>query len=214
MATTANGKPRIDRRTSPVIEDSPSPSEISHRKDRQNRPQTSQSDGRHRSRRLLVVSAYGAFLLALLFALVSFYWAVGGKWGLDTLGGSLEKFAKSASPGAMAVIWAVVALKLIAAALALAFVRPRGRRIPSRYLVTVGTLAGATVTIYGAMLVATEALVETGAVRPASSVDWLALRWHLELWDMWFLIYGILLLVTVSSYRRYHSPAGSRRWSL
>ena len=38
-----------------------------------------------------------------------------------------------------------------------------------------------------------EALVELGVIRPAGSVDWVALRWHLELWDSWFLLWGLLL---------------------
>jgi hypothetical protein len=38
-----------------------------------------------------------------------------------------------------------------------------------------------------------EALVELGVIRPAGSVDWLALRWHLELWDSWFLLWGLFL---------------------
>jgi hypothetical protein len=36
-------------------------------------------------------------------------------------------------------------------------------------------------------------LVELGMIRPVGSVDWVALRWHLELWDSWFLLWGLLL---------------------
>jgi len=54
-------------------------------------------------------------------------------------------------------------------------------------------LAGSALLIcYGAVEVAGEALAETGAIRPAAP-DWTALRWHLALWDPWFLVWGLLL---------------------
>jgi hypothetical protein len=48
--------------------------------------------------------------------------------------------------------------------------------------------------------VTAEALVETGAIKPSGSVDWTALRWHLELWDPWFLVWGLLLAVATRGY--------------
>ncbi len=45
-------------------------------------------------------------------------------------------------------------------------------------------------------------LVETGAVHPAAPIDWRGLRWHLGLWDLWFLIWGVLLGIAVWSFHR------------
>ncbi|HEU5389333.1 MAG TPA: hypothetical protein VFV73_25885 [Streptosporangiaceae bacterium] len=46
-------------------------------------------------------------------------------------------------------------------------------------------------------------LVLTGAVRPAVTVDWTALHWHVLVWDMWFLIWGILpTAATVAAWRQ------------
>jgi hypothetical protein len=51
--------------------------------------------------------------------------------------------------------------------------------------------------------VAAGALVLSGVIRPSGSVDRTALRWHAGVWDLWFLVWGILLaMATVSYWRR------------
>jgi hypothetical protein len=47
------------------------------------------------------------------------------------------------------------------------------------------------------------ALVLADVIHPAGSVDRSTLRWHVAVWDLWFLVWGILLaLVTVAYWRR------------
>jgi hypothetical protein len=155
------------------------------------------------------VAAYGAFTLALSYALVSLYWAAGGTRGLDTLGEPLERLARSEDAIAAIVISIVIVLKLMGAFLALALVRPWGRRIPRRLLLIAGAVAAAALVLYGAIEMFGEALVETGAIRPSGYVDWRALRWHLGVWDLWFLAWGVALAVAlrdVASRTPGHSP--------
>jgi hypothetical protein len=152
------------------------------------------------------VAAYGAFALALGYALVSLYWAAGGTRGLGTLGGSIERLARSQDAGAASVIAIVIVLKLTGALLALAFARPWGRRLPRRLLLIAGTGAAAVLVLYGGVQVIGEALVETGAIRPSGHVDWRALRWHLGVWDLWFLIWGVAVVVAVRAYRQDIQP--------
>jgi hypothetical protein len=45
-------------------------------------------------------------------------------------------------------------------------------------------------TVHGGLLVAVRALVLSGLVSPSGSVDRTALRWHVLLWDLWFLVWG------------------------
>lgn len=156
-------------------------------------------------------AAYAASALALLYALVSFYWAVGGTRGIGTLGQSLERLARSRTAAAAAVISIVIVCKLAGALLALAFVRPWGRRLNHRLLLAIGYLASAILFGYGLIEVSGEALVETGIVRPTPSVDWRALRWHLILWDMWFLVWGALLGLAVWGYQSSRAVRGRSR---
>jgi hypothetical protein len=146
-------------------------------------------------------AAYGAFALALGYALVSVYWAAGGTRGLTTLGGSIERLARSENAGAATVISIVIVLKLIGALLALALVRPWGQRIPHTLLLVAGGAAAAVLILYGGVQVIGEALAETGLIRPYAHVDWRALRWHLGVWDLWFLVWGVLLAVAVRMHR-------------
>jgi len=154
------------------------------------------------------VAAYGAFTLALSYALVSLYWATGGTRGLVTLGEPFERLAHSKDTTTAIVISIVVVLKLMGSLLALALVRPWGQRIPRRLLLVVGAVAAGVLILYGTVEMIGEALVETGAIRPSGHVDWRALRWHLGVWDLWFLIWGVALAValTASAASRHSTP--------
>lgn len=64
-----------------------------------------------------------------------------------------------------------------------------GRAVPRRLLAGAAWAASVVLTAYGGLLVAVEALVLTGVINPAGPVDRTALRWHVMLWDLWFLIW-------------------------
>jgi Protein of unknown function (DUF3995) len=139
----------------------------------------------------LVWSGYAAFAWGLLFAGISFYWGLGGTLGLDTIGGTLERLGRSGDPAIIAAVWLTGVVKVGGAVLALALVQPWGRRLPRLPLLLLGWTAAVVLTLYGGALVAGEALVASGLVRP-SAVDWKPLLWHLYVWDMSFLIWGVL----------------------
>jgi hypothetical protein len=57
--------------------------------------------------------------------------------------------------------------------------------------------------VYGAVNVLAAALVLSGVLHPGGRVDPTALRWHTGVWDLWFLVWGILLaLATIGSRQR------------
>jgi hypothetical protein len=65
-------------------------------------------------------------------------------------------------------------------------------------------------TCYGGLLVAVGAMVLTGLISPAGPVDRTALRWHVLLWDLWFLVWGLLLGVAAWQYGRDSRGRGRR----
>ena len=138
-----------------------------------------------------------AVLLALASAATTAYWTLGGTALLDTVGGAMESLARERSAGALLLGGAVVVAKLVAAALPLLVTRRPGR------LVRVLTgLAGALLTLWGGANVLLGGAVLTGVLDLGSVADERALRWHVLVWDAWFLLWGLTLLVAVGAGRR------------
>ena len=155
-------------------------------------------------------AAYAACALALLSAVPSFYWALGGTAGLDTLGGTIEELGRAHDPRGVALGAVAGILKVAGGLLALALVRPWGRAVPRRLLLGAAWAASVVLTGYGGLLVAVGALVLTGVVSPAGPVDRTALRWHVLVWDLWFLVWGLLLGVAAWHSGREARDRGSR----
>lgn len=146
--------------------------------------------------------AYLAFALAIASAAMSVLWTIGGTWLLDTVGGSIEKIARTRSTSAVALGTAISLAKAGAAFLALALVRPWGRHVPTRVLKGANIFASAVLVTWGGANVLAGALVLTGVVSPADGVDERALRWHVFLWDLWFLLWGVALALALLGIRR------------
>ena len=147
-------------------------------------------------------AAYAACALALLSAVPSFYWALGGTAALDTVGGTLEELGRARDPRGVALGVGAGLLKVAGGLLALALARPWGRALPRWLLLGAAWTASTVLTGYGGLLVAVGALVLTGVINPSGPVDRTALRWHVMLWDSWFLVWGLLLGVAAWHYGR------------
>jgi len=145
--------------------------------------------------------AYAAFVLGMLFALVSLYWTVGGTALLDTVGGSLEAAGRKRSAAVVVILALTTAVKAGGAVFSLALVRPWGNRLPRRLLLWLGWIGTAVLIGYGGTLVAVQALVVAGVI-DAPGADLVALRWHLYLWDAWSLVWGVLLGLAVLRFSR------------
>jgi hypothetical protein len=154
------------------------------------------------------VAAYAAVVVAFAYALMSLYWAAGGHALVSTIGGYVEQVARRG--GALPVLIALAAAlaKVAGGLLALALVRPWGRMIPRGWLLSGSAGASALLVAYGGLTVLLGALVLVGVIHPAGDVDRTALRWHVGVWDLWFLVWGILLALATVGYRhRTATPA-------
>jgi Protein of unknown function (DUF3995) len=142
--------------------------------------------------------AQAACGVGLAYAAVSVYWALGGTWLLDTVGGTLEQQGRTGNPGIILAVWAAAVLKVIGAIVPLVAVRVTSGQatIAGRRQGRVRMLAwleAAILTIYGLVLTVGGLLVQSGAIAPAASADRRALAWHAYLWDPWFLLWGALV---------------------
>jgi hypothetical protein len=149
-------------------------------------------------------AAYCAAAAAFGYAAVSLYWTAGGTVLLRTVGGTMEELARHGGLLALTLGLAAVILKVACGLLALALVRPErlGAGMTRSLLLPAAILASALLACYGAVQVSVGALVLADALHPAWSVDRTALGWHVGVWDMWFLVWGILLAVATVSYWR------------
>lgn len=146
--------------------------------------------------------------LAFASAAVTAYWTFGGTALLDTVGGYPEDLARTRSAPAVLVGLVVIAVKCVGGVVALALATRSGGRMRRRVAVAAAGIGGAVLIVYGGLLVTVGALVLTGALDPDGPVDRRALRWHVLLWDLWFLLWGLALVVAVwASLRAARPPA-------
>ena len=148
------------------------------------------------------VTAYAAAIVAFAYALVSLYWALGGNGLVGTVGGYVEQFARRGGAVPVLVALAATVAKVVGGLLALALTRPWGRVVPRGWLLVSAAGASMLLVVYGGLNVVAGALVLSGVIHPAGSVDRTALRWHVGVWDLWFLVWGILLALAAVGYWR------------
>jgi len=156
------------------------------------------------------VTAYAAAVAAFGYALMSLYWARGGHALISTVGGYAEHFARRGGVLAVLIALAAALAKAVAGLLALALVRPRGRVVRRRWLLAASPGASALLVVYGGLNVVLGALVLSGLIHPTGSIDRTALRWHVGVWDLWFLVWGILLALATAGYWRRTAPPARR----
>jgi hypothetical protein len=96
--------------------------------------------------------------------------------------------------GDPAFVWTTGLLKVGAGLVALALVRPWGRHLPRRALRTAAWLGGALLLLYGGASWIQHGLMEAGVVDTPETLGEEAVRWHLLLWDPWWVLGGALFL--------------------
>jgi hypothetical protein len=138
---------------------------------------------------------YAAAAWAFVFALMSFYWGLGGRAGIHTLGPGLAALAND--PWFVALgLWGAGIAKVIGGLVALALVRPWGRAFPRRLLLIAAWVGGGGALLYGTALFIQHGLMLAGILAIPAGLGPVAARWHLLLWDPWWVSGGLLFVVT------------------
>jgi len=146
--------------------------------------------------------ARAAATLAFASAAVTLFWTLGGTLLLDTVGGAPEEIARERSLGSFALGTGVVLLKVSAGLLALALLGRVAGRLRRMALLIANGAASAILVMWGGANVLLSGLVLAGVITPDGSVDERSLRWHVFLWDLWFVVWGVLIAVAVVRRRR------------
>jgi uncharacterized protein DUF3995 len=160
------------------------------------------SDGATRTGQWTVWAGYAAAIWSLLFAAVSFYWAAGGAAGADTIGPAIAQMAVARDPGFITVLWATGALKAAGVLVALALTLSWGGIFPRWLLLVAGWAGCVFLTLYGAASTLQHGLMLASVQRVPAGLGITAARWHLLLWDPWWVVGGILFGLTVWGYQQ------------
>lgn len=139
--------------------------------------------------------AYAACAWAFIFAAFSFYWAAGGMIGVETLGESMARLAAAHDSELITLTWITGVLKVIAGLLALTLVQRWGRVFPRWLLRLAAWGAGLLFLGYGIINVIQHAIMildpsQIGELLGSAN----AVRWHLALWDPFWMIGGLLFI--------------------
>jgi hypothetical protein len=142
----------------------------------------------------------GACAWALIFALVSTYWGLGGRVGVDQLALSIREAVRDNDTSFQVQNWIGVAAKLTWAGIAWLMVRrvTRYRRV----ILVIAWAASIALILYGLIGMVEKALMVSGVIDVAASIGDNAVIWYLLLWDPWWLLGGILFTVATWSYQR------------
>src|SRR5258708_5509568 len=132
---------------------------------------------------------------------MSVYCAVGGHALVSTIGVYVEQWARRGGALPVPVALAATLAKVAGGLLALALVRPWGRVVPRGWLLIGSAGASVLLMVYGGLNGLLGALLLSGVIHPAGSLDRTALRWHAGGWERWILVGGILLALGTLGYR-------------
>ena len=77
--------------------------------------------------------------------------------------------------------------------LALALVQPWGTHVGHRLLLVSATVGSFVLVVYRGVLVLVGGLLLVDVITPTGPADEHALRWHVLVWDLWFLVWGMAL---------------------
>jgi hypothetical protein len=133
---------------------------------------------------------YAAAVWGVLFAVPSFFWALGNDFGASTtVSPSLIELAHDRVTWFVAVLWATVVLKLVAAAIGAGLTR-RWSLAGDRVLVCCGWGAAVLLTWHGLLFIVQGVLVESGVAAIEPTLRDIS-RWYLYLWGPWFVLGGL-----------------------
>jgi hypothetical protein len=147
-----------------------------------------------------MLPALAGLTVGLAYATISVYWAVGGRWLLNTVGISPSQPGQAGHLAALLAVWGAAAVKAVATVLPLLAIGvwPRTANGGLRRLARVLTWIEAAILVgYGLVLTASGLLVQVGVIKVAAHADRLAREWHAYLWDPWFLIWGIFVFLAL-----------------
>jgi len=132
----------------------------------------------------------------LLFAVMSFYWAMGGMIGVRTLGGSIYEMVLNPSQSFIIIVWITGFIKILGALmLTLLLVKWRNSKI-QMILYFIAKLSGIFLVLYGLL---NFVVIFLGAIQVLSyEMDLYTTFWRLAFWEPYWIIGGIFYYFSIT----------------
>ncbi|QSB06324.1 DUF3995 domain-containing protein [Natronoglycomyces albus] len=155
-------------------------------------------------------AAWALIVWSVPFAALSFYWAAGGTWAAEQVSPDARDMVSERIWWFMLLLWMVAIVKLGYAAYALALMQDWGRIFPRWLLLLGGWGVGTVTALYGAGPLAMSLPVYLGINNHPNAPSPEILRWHVWLWQPYWILGGLLVLCAVFIYQR--RSLHLRRW--
>ncbi|MCC3376324.1 DUF3995 domain-containing protein [Cohnella sp. REN36] len=126
---------------------------------------------------------------SILFAGMSFYWAMGGLLGLRSLGGSIYELSLNPPPSFVRMVWLTGFLKLLGFVLLLALLIRWKKPIIAKALYFAAKIAGAFLFLYGLLNFITITLSAMNILH--FELDAYATVWRLVFWEPFWMAGGV-----------------------
>lgn len=124
-----------------------------------------------------------------IFAGMSFYWAMGGLFGVRSLGGSIYEISLDPPRSFVAIVWLAGAMKLFGLTLLLALLAQWEKPAITIMLYYATKMAGSLLFLYGVLNFITVAL--SGLHILNFGLDSYATFWRLVFWEPFWMIGGV-----------------------
>jgi hypothetical protein len=135
--------------------------------------------------------ALAATVWGAIFTLVSVYWGLGGRIGVEQLGATIQDEVARGEALFWLVFWLGATAKAVWTAIGWALWRAR-RRI--RPLLWLGWATGIGLTLYGGANWFSALAMQAGVIDVRAGIGEDALIWYVALWEPYWLLGGLLFL--------------------
>lgn len=136
---------------------------------------------------------YSGFIWCVLFAFMSFYWALGGMVGVKTLGGSIYQHALKREASFIAIVWLTGFIKLGGGLFLLLLLKGWTIKV-HRILYYISIIGGIFLFLYGLANFISLFFAFSGLL--SMQIEGYALMWRLLFWEPFWMLGGVLFILS------------------
>ncbi|GGP11818.1 hypothetical protein GCM10011346_25340 [Oceanobacillus neutriphilus] len=136
---------------------------------------------------------------SVIFAGMSFYWAMGGMLGVRSLGGAIYEISLNPEPAFILIVWLTGFVKLLGALVLLLLLIPWRNAVISKVLYYLTKIAGVFLFVYGLLNFITISLSSFAILDMDLEVH--ATFWRLVFWEPFWMVGGICYFFSVKKQR-------------